>query len=80
MVKAHARKGYTRFIIAPDNVGFYFLTIFVDIFLIFPEKHVVGTQKKNLSEGLLLSTHNIHFHGKIRNILILLLYESIFVH
>ena len=36
------------------------------IFLISPLKHVVGTHQKCLSKALLMSTHNICFHGEIR--------------
>ena len=39
---------------------------FFFFFYIFPQKHVVGTQQKHLSEALLISTHNTYFHGEIR--------------
>ena len=41
----------------------------INIFIHFSTKtYVVGTHKKHLSEVLLMSTHNICFHGEIRKI------------
>ena len=41
----------------------------IDIFLNFSHKHVVLING-SLAEVLLMRTHNIHFHGKIRKIFI----------
>ena len=51
------------FIKAPDKSGYSDHN-----FLISPQKHIVGTHQKCLSETLLMSTHNICFSGEIRKV------------
>ena len=51
-----------------NSIAVYKRCICVIIFLISPGKHVVGTYQKRLMEALLMSTHNIYFHGEIRKI------------
>ena len=62
-------------VIAPDN-GFFFFFFAkpksIDIFLI----SNVGTHKKPLAKGLLMSTYNIYFQGEIRKIFISILLLS----
>ena len=50
-------------IIAPDKLG-YPETVFFFYFCI--KAYVVGTHLKHLIEALLMSTHNICFHGEIK--------------
>ena len=65
--------GGIHFYTALDKMFVCFLLLFfqskrIDIFLISPQKHVVGTHQKCLGEALLLSTHNICFHEEILKI------------